>query len=165
MGMLATIQNGLFLAEILKQQGMAHAYLFTNLPVESISERFSYKRAESHLERGGIVLIGGGLGKPGFTTDTAVVAQAFELGCETVVKTTKVDGVYNKDPEQFKDATKYAKLSFKEALSNEGVQVMDRAALALAADKNIKIAISQPDPDKVLTLLGGDTSFGTLVGF
>lgn len=163
MGMLATIQNGLFLAEVLKQQGLENAYLFTNLPVESISERFSYKRAEMHLQRGGIVLIGGGLGKPGFTTDTATVSQAFELHCDTVIKTTKVDGVYNKDPEQNPDATRYETLSFNEALSNESVRVMDRAAIALAADKKITIGICQPEPAKVLALLSGDTSQGTLV--
>lgn len=163
MGMLATIQNGLFLAEVLKQQGMENAYLFTNLPVESVSERFSYKRAESHLQRGGIVLIGGGLGKPGFTTDTATVSQAFELHCDIVIKTTKVDGVYNKDPEQFSDAVRYQTLIFSEALSNNDVQVMDRAAIALAADKGITIGICQPEADKVLALLSGDTSQGTLV--
>lgn len=163
MGMLATVQNGLFLAEVLKQSGLENAYLFTNLPVESISERFSYKRADSHLRRGGIVLIGGGLGKPGFTTDTGTVAQAFELHCDIVIKATKVDGVYDKDPEQFPDALRYDKLTFSEALNNQNVQVMDRAAIALAADKKIAVGICQPEPEKVLALLNGDTSHGTIV--
>lgn len=163
MGMLATIQNGLFLAEVLKQQGIDNAYLFTNLPVESVSERFSYKRADAHMQKGGVVLIGGGLGKPGFTTDTATVAQAFELNCGMVIKTTKVDGVYNKDPEQFSDALRFDKISFKEALSNNDIKVMDKSAIALASDKNIAIAVCKPDPKKVLALLGGDTSVGTIV--
>jgi uridylate kinase len=163
MGMLATIQNGLFLAETLKQQGVENAYLFTNLPVESVVERFSYKRAETHLSRGGVVLIGGGLGKPGFTTDTAVVAQAFELHCDIVIKTTKVDGIYTEDPDGNPSATRYEKLSFQQVLENQDIRVMDRAALALAADKNISIGICQPEPDKVLALLSGDTTHGTIV--
>lgn len=163
MGMLAGVQNGLFLTEVLKQAGVENAYLFTNLPIESVSERFSYKRATSHLDRGGVVIISGGLGKPGFTHDTAAVVQAFELHCEIVIKTTKVDGVYNKDPEQFPDALRYDTLTYQEALSNPDIQVMDKTGLAMAADKKITIGVCQPEPDKVLALLNGDTSHGTLV--
>lgn len=163
MGMLATVQNGLFLAEVIKQQNMPKAYLFSNLPVESVSERFSYKRADSRMRKGDIVLIAGGLGKPGFTTDTAVVAQAYELHCPMVIKTTKVDGIYSADPAKDKTATKYSKLSFQEALANEKIRVMDRAALALAADQNISIGVCQPKPENVLALLGGNTEHGTIV--
>ncbi len=163
MGMLATIQNGLFLAETLKQQGLNNVRLYSNIPVESVCERFSYQKAESHLSGGGVVLIAGGLGKPGFTTDTGVVAQAFELHCPIVIKTTKVDGVYNKDPHEHSDATRYDHLSYSDALANEQVQVMDRAAMAFAADKGITIGICQPNPQDVLALLSGDTAHGTLV--
>lgn len=163
MGMLATVQNGLFLAETLKQQGLTNVRLYSNIPVESVCERFSYQKAEAHLSSGGIVLIAGGLGKPGFTTDTGVVAQAFELHCPIVIKTTKVDGVYNKDPHEHTDAVRYDHLSYTDALANEHIQVMDRAAMAFAADKGITIGICQPNPQDVLALLGGNTARGTLV--
>lgn len=163
MGMLATVQNGLFLVESLKQDGLTNAYLFSNIPVESVVERFSYKRADSQLSLGNIVLIAGGLGKPGFTTDTAVVAQAFELHCDVVVKTTKVDGIYDKDPSVFSDAKRLPQLSYAEAVANPDIAVMDNAAMALAGDKGIKIAICQPDPAAVLAVLEGDTAHGTIV--
>ena len=163
MGMLATVQNGLFLAESLKQSGIPNVYLFSNIPVESVCERFSYKRADSQLGAGSVVLIAGGLGKPGFTTDTGVVAQAFELHCPIVIKTTKVDGVYSDDPATNSNAKRLEHVTYQEALANDKIQVMDKAALALAADKNITIGICQPDPQSVLALLAGDTSSGTLV--
>lgn len=164
MGMLATVQNGLFLAEILKQEGHDNTYLFSNIPVESVAERFSYKRADSQLAHGNIVLIAGGLGKPGFTTDTGVVAQAFELHCIIVVKTTKVDGIYDKNPAEYSDAIRLPKLTYNEAVNNPDIAVMDNAAMALAGDKKIILAVCQLDPDAVLAVLGGDTTkFGTIV--
>lgn len=163
MGMLATVQNGLFLNEVLHQRGKVQGRLFSNIPVETVAERFTYQRAMKYMKDGKVVLISGGVGKPGFTTDTGVVAQAFELHCEIVIKTTKVDGIYNRDPAEHKDAVRYERLSFDEALANQEIQVMDRAALAFAADKNIGLAICQPDPKKVLAVLSGDTSCGTIV--
>jgi uridylate kinase len=163
MGMLATVQNGLFLNEVLNQRGKVEGRLFSNIPVESVAERFSYQRAQKYMKDNRAVLIAGGVGKPGFTTDTGVVAQAFELHCDTVVKTTKVDGIYDRDPEQHKDAKRYEKLSFNEALANQEIQVMDRAALAFAADKKISLVICQPDPEVVLSVLKGDTKQGTIV--
>ncbi len=163
MGMLATVQNGLFLNEALNQRGQVESRLFSNIPVESLSERFSYQRAIKYMSGGRIVLIAGGLGKPGFTTDTAVVAQAFELHCEAVVKTTKVNGIYDNDPAEFPSANKYDNITFSEALANENIRVMDRAALALAADKQIKIAVCQPNPDYVLDVLAGKTENGSIV--
>lgn len=163
MGMLATVQNGLFLNEVLQQRGTVEGRLFSNIPVESLAERFSYQRAAKYLDKGRVVLIAGGIGKPGFTTDTGVVAQAFELHCSAVIKTTKVDGIYDKNPTEHPDAIRYERLSFDEALANQEIQVMDRAALALAADKSITIAVCQPDPHKVLAVLAGDTAAGTLV--
>jgi uridylate kinase len=137
--------------------------LFSNIPVESLAERFTYQRAVKYMRMDRVVLIAGGLGKPGFTTDTGVVAQAFELHCQTVIKTTKVDGIYDKDPATHKDAVRYERISFNDALANQEIQVMDRAALAFAADKNISLAICQPDPKIVLAVLNGNTTHGTIV--
>ena len=163
MGMLATVQNGLFLTETLKQSGIDNVYLFSNIPVESLTERFSYKRADAKLTQGCVVLIAGGVGKPGFTTDTGVVVQAYELHCPIVVKTTKVDGIYDKDPSTFSDAQRLPRLSYAEAVANPDIAVMDNAAMALAGDKGIKIAICQPDPAAVLAVLSDDTTRGTIV--
>lgn len=163
MGMLATVQNGLFLNEALYQRGVVQGRLFSNIPVESLCERFSYQRADKYMRSSRVVLISGGLGKPGFTTDTAVVAQAFELHCDAVVKTTKVNGIYAKDPEKYPEATKYATITYDEALANPDIRVMDKAALALAADKGIKIIVCRPDADEVLSVLNGDTTNGTIV--
>jgi uridylate kinase len=163
MGMLATVQNGLFLNEVLRQRGIVQGRLFSNIPVESLAERFTYQRAVKYMNKGRVVLIAGGVGKPGFTTDTGVVAQAFELHCESVIKTTKVDGIYDEDPAINPNANRYERLTFNEALENQKIQVMDRAALAFAADKGISLAICQPVPETVLAVLGGDTSKGTIV--
>lgn len=163
MGMLATVQNGLFLNEVLNQRGKVEGRLFSNIPVESVAERFSYQRAQKYMKDNRAVLIAGGLGKPGFTTDTGVVAQAFELHCDTVIKTTKVDGIYDRDPELHKDAKRYERISFNEALANQEIQIMDRASLAFAADKEITLVICQPDPEVVLAVLKGDTKKGTII--
>jgi uridylate kinase len=163
MGMLATVQNGLFLNEVLNQRGTVESRLFSNIPVESLTERFTYQRAIKYMAINRAVLIAGGVGKPGFTTDTGTVAQAFELHCDIVVKTTKVDGIYSADPAKNPDAVRYSELSFSEALANQDIQVMDRAALAFAADKGIRLAICQPDPQTVLAVLNGDTTHGTIV--
>lgn len=163
MGMLATVQNGLFLAETIKQQGIEQVRLYSNIPVESVCERFSYQNADKFLGEGGVVLIAGGLGKPGFTTDTAVVAQAFELHCPIVIKTTKVDGVYNNDPQEYPDAQRYDHVSYAEILANEQIKIMDKAAIAFASDKSLTVGVCQPKPQDVLALLSGDTSRGTLV--
>lgn len=163
MGMLATVQNGLFLAEVLRERQTVETRLLSNIHVETLVENFSYQRASKFLDQHKAVLIAGGLGKPGFTTDTGVVSQAFELHCETVVKTTKVDGIYDRDPVQFPDATRYEHLSYVEAVAKQDITVMDNAAMALAGDKGIRIAICKPDPAAVLALLDGDTSQGTIV--
>lgn len=163
MGMLATVQNGLFLNEALHQRGRVQGRLFSNIPAETVAERFSYKRAVKYMRDGRIVLIAGGLGKPGFTTDTAVVAQAFELHCDTVIKTTKVNGIYTEDPEKNPEATKYETLTYDMAVGNPKIKVMDKAAMALAGDKQIKIIICKPSPTDVLATLAGDTTNGTIV--
>ena len=163
MGMMATVQNGLFLNEVITQRGIVQSRLFSNIPVESLCERFSYQRAMKYMNDNKVVLIAGGLGKPGFTTDTAVVAQAFELHCSTVVKTTKVKGIYSRDPVINPDAFRYERLSYEQALQDSEINVMDKAALALAFDKKIKVIVCSSKPKAVLATLTGDTSQGTIV--
>lgn len=163
MGMMATVQNGLFLNEVITQRGIVQSRLFSNIPVESLCERFSYQRAMKYMNDNKVVLIAGGLGKPGFTTDTAVVAQAFELHCSTVVKTTKVSGIYSSDPVNNPGATRYEKMTYEQAMQNPEIKVMDKAALALAFDKRIKVIVCASTSEAVLATLAGDTSLGTVV--
>lgn len=162
MGLRATILNGEFLNEMLRQRGVAESRLFTNFAAEEL-EDFSVNRALKSLKLGRVVLIAGGLGKPGFTTDSGVVQAAFELGCPTVVKTTKVDGVYDKDPMQHTDATRYQTLTYEDVFANPNIQVMDRTAMDMAAERGITIAVCKPDPSDVLAVLGGSTLRGTII--
>jgi uridylate kinase len=163
MGMLATIQNGLFLSEILNQRGHVAGRLFSNIPIDNLAESFSYKRAIKYMQEGKAVLIAGGLGKPGFSTDTGVVAQAFELHCPIVVKATKVNGIYDKDPATNPDALRYERLTYQDVANNPEIKVMDRSALALAADKQIAIAVCSANPEDVLAILNGDISRGSII--
>lgn len=163
MGMLATLQNGLFLGETLQQRNKVKSRLYSNVPAEGLAARFDYRRAVRQLGEGIIVLIAGGIGKPGFTTDTGVVAQAFELHCDTVVKATKVDGVYDKDPHEHTNAKRYERLSYAEVLANPDIQVMDQSAFSFAAEKGIRIAVCRPIAEHVLAILNDDTRVGTIV--
>jgi uridylate kinase len=162
MGMLATVQNGILLDEVLHRRKVVDPRLFSNVHVDSV-EDFSQRRAEKALEMGRVVLISGGIGKPGLTTDTAVVMAAHELQCPTVIKTTKVDGIYDDDPATNPLAKRYDRLTYQEALANLDIKVMDRAALAFAADKNLTLAVCEPTAVSVLSLLRGETTHGTIV--
>jgi uridylate kinase len=165
MGMLATIQNALFLNEVLLDVlGDNSCVVMSNIHADTLVEPFSYRSAQQSISKGKVLLIAGGLGKPGFSTDTGVIAQAFELHCPMIVKTTKVDGVYDKDPEKFSDAKRKEHVTYEEALSNPNIQVMDKAAMAHAADKGIKIAICQPIPEHVISVVNGETKYGSIIG-
>jgi uridylate kinase len=140
MGMLATIMNGMALVDILEKHGQP-ARLQTRLHINNVAEPYIRRRAIRHLEKGRIVIVGGGTGNPFVTTDTAAVSTALELDCEIVLKATKVDGVYDKDPMKYTDAIKFAHISFIDTLKNKNIQVMDNTALSLAMDHNIPIRI------------------------
>ncbi len=140
MGMLATIMNGMALVDILEYFGQP-ARLQTRLHINAVAEPYIRRRTLRHLEKGRVVIVAGGTGNPYFTTDTAAVSTAIELGCDIVLKATKVDGVYNKDPKKFSDAVKISKISFLDALRDENIRVMDNAALSLAMDNRLPIRI------------------------
>lgn len=140
MGMLATVMNGMALVDILEHFGQS-ARLQTRLAINSVAEPYIRRRALRHLEKGRVVIVAGGTGNPYFTTDTAAVSTAVELGCDVVMKATKVDGVYNKDPKKFPDAVKIPKMTFLDALRDENIKVMDNAALSLAMDNGLPIRI------------------------
>jgi uridylate kinase len=140
MGMLATIINGVALVDILEQNGVP-ARLQTRLRVDSVAEPYIRRRAIRHLEKGRVVVVAGGTGNPYVTTDTAAVTTALETECHMVLKATKVDGVYDKDPSKHSDAQKHTNLTFDKVLTDPHMNVMDNAAISLAMDNQLPIVI------------------------
>jgi uridylate kinase len=139
MGITATVINGMALVDALKHHGQA-AKLVTKFPVSNV-ETFRRDSCEQYLDEKNVVVVAGGTGNPFVTTDTAVVINALELKCDAVLKATKVDGVYDKDPVKFSDATKMPKLTYKEAVGDSAIAVMDHAAIAIAQEHNLPIVV------------------------
>jgi uridylate kinase len=140
MGMLATIFNGMALQDALERIGII-TRLQTAFEIKEIAEPFIRKRAMRHLEKGRIVIAGGGTGLPFITTDTAAAMRALEINCEAIFKATKVDGVYNKDPKKNHDAKKYKTLSLEEAFKNDTINIMDNSAIDLCRMNKIKVVV------------------------
>ena len=115
MGMLATVINALALQDALEKEGLSTRVL-TAIEMKEIAEPYIRRRAIRHLEKGRVVILGAGTGNPFFTTDTAATLRATEVGCQMLIKATKVDGVYDKDPAKYKDAKKFDVISVDEAL-------------------------------------------------
>lgn len=162
MGMLATLQNGLFVSEVLEKAGL-EPRLMSKFNAGGLVQPFSYKQATRHLGKGSIVLIAGGTGNPGMTTDTATVVAANELHSPYVIKTTKVDGIYTRDPAKDVDAQRYTRLRYETAVSDRDINVMDNAALAFASDKDLLTAVCLPQAAHIIKLIEGDTEHGTIV--
>lgn len=139
MAMLATVMNALALQASLEQIGV-DTRVQTGLEMREVAEPYIYRRAIRHLEKGRVVILGAGTGNPYFTTDTGAALRALELNCEIILKGTKVDGVYDKDPTKNKNAKKYDKLPYMDALKNR-LDVMDSAAFALCMDNNMPIIV------------------------
>lgn len=140
MGMLATILNGMALVDTLEASDQP-ARLQTRLGVDSVAEPYIRRRAIRHIEKGRIVIVAGGTGNPYVTTDTAAVTTALELDCQAVLKATKVDGVYDKDPLKHKSAKKLPSLSHAQVLQNPEIGIMDNAAISLAMDNKLPIIV------------------------
>ena len=139
-GMLATMLNGLVLGDIFRANGVETSVL-SNIVAEQVVDNYTYRRADHHLAKGRVVVIAGGIGRPFFTTDTAAVNLALELDCDVVCKVTKVDGVYTKDPTKHDDATKIESMTLQQAVEDDEIKVMDKAALGLALESNTKILV------------------------
>lgn len=139
-GMLATLMNALALTSVLNAKGVS-ARALSNVRADQVVDQFTHRRALSHLEKGRVVIVAGGIGRPYLTTDTAAVSLALEMDCEVVLKATKVDGVYNKDPEQFDDAIKHENISFDEVLQNVDIKIMDKAAVGLAMEHHTPVIV------------------------
>jgi uridylate kinase len=139
MGMLATVINGLALQSALEDADV-QTRLQTAIKIEAIAEPYIKRRATRHLEKGRVVIFGSGTGNPYFTTDSAAVLRAIEIGADVILKGTRVDGIYDKDPEKNTDAIKYDYISFNDVIK-KGLKVMDMTAFTLSQENNLPIVV------------------------
>ena len=139
MGMLATVINALALQDFLERKGLS-TRVQTALEIKQVAEPFIKRRAIRHLEKGRIVIFASGTGNPFFTTDTAATLRALQMGADIIMKATKVDGIYDKDPVKNKDASKFTELTYMEILK-KGLKVMDATSISLCMEGNIPIVV------------------------
>ncbi len=162
MGMLATVINGIAMQEALEHKGL-NARLQTAIKMEQIAEPYIVRRAIRHLEKGRVVIFAAGTGNPYFTTDTAATLRATEIDACMLIKATKVDGIYNKDPIKFDDAVKLEQITYDQALEDH-IKVMDDTAIALAKDNKLLIVISNMnEKGNLLAIINGDYSKCSIV--
>ena len=162
LGMLATIMNAICVQDALENLGTVTRTL-SAITVAQIAEPYIRRRAIRHLEKGRIVVVAGGTGNPYFTTDTAAALRATELGAEVLIKGTKVDGVYDKDPLVHSDAIKYDRVSYKEAIQKE-LRIMDMTAISLCKENSLPIKVFNINRTGDLKKLILGEPIGTLVG-
>lgn len=161
MGMLGTVMNALALADALEQLNVP-VRVQTAIAMQAVAEPYVRGRALHHLDKGRVVIFGCGTGNPFFSTDTASVLRAVEIGAEVMFKATMVDGVYNKDPKKYPDAKKYDRLTFTEVVSRE-LGVMDLTAATMCKDNHMPLLVFDlADPDNMVKALSGEP-VGTLV--
>lgn len=161
MGMLATIMNALALMDALEQIDV-YTRVMSSIEMRTVAEPYIRRRAIRHLEKGRVVIFGGGTGNPYFSTDTAAALRATEIGADLVIKATKVDGVYDRDPKIHPDAIRYERLSHMETLSQR-LNVMDSTALSLCMDNNMPILVLNLwEPGALMAAIRGE-QVGTLV--
>lgn len=161
MGMLATVINGMALQGALEDIGL-HTRLQSAIEMDKIAEPFIKRKATRHLEKGRVVIFGAGTGNPYFTTDTAATLRAIEIGADVILKGTRVDGIYNADPEKNKDAVKYNSLSFEEVYE-KNLKVMDMTAFTLSHENKLPIIVFDINQkDNLLKIIQGQ-KIGTLV--
>ena len=160
-GMLATVMNALAVQSMLEAVGVP-ARVQTAIEMKNVAESFIRRLAIRHLEKGRVLVLGGGTGNPFFTTDTTAALRASELGADIIFKATNVDGVYDKDPRQHDDATRFDTITYNEALSRN-LKVMDGTAFTLCQDNNIPIVVyNMNEGDNIRRALSGE-DIGTIV--
>jgi uridylate kinase len=143
MGMLSSLINAMGVTDIFESEGVATRCM-SNVFAQQVVESYSFRLAEKHLERGRVVIVGGGIARPYFTTDTTCVSIGLEMSCDVVLKATKVAGVFDKDPAKFEGAQLLPKISYQEAVANADIKVMDKAALGLAMEQNMPVIVLNP---------------------
>lgn len=161
MGMLATIINGLALQSALEDANIP-TRLQTAIKMNEIAEPFIRRKAMRHLEKGRVVIFGGGTGNPYFTTDSAAVLRAIEIEADVILKGTRVDGIYNTDPEKNSDAIRYESISFEDVLQ-KGLKIMDTTAFTLSQENNLPIIVFDMNTrGNLLKVISGE-NIGTTV--
>ena len=163
MGMLATVINGLALQSALENNSVP-TRLQTAIKIEAIAEPFIKRRATRHLEKGRVVIFGSGTGNPYFTTDSAAVLRAIEIDADVILKGTRVDGIYNEDPEKNKSAVKFDNLSFDEVLK-KGLKIMDTTAFTLSQENKLPIIVFDINIKGNLSRIVQGEKIGTRVDF
>lgn len=162
MGMLATVINAVALQEALEYFGLK-VRVQSAIRMTEICEPFIVRRAIRHLEKGRVVIFAAGTGNPFFTTDTAATLRAIEIGAEMIIKATKVNGVYDKDPNRYEDAKKLDLLSYEEAMK-DNIKVMDDTAIALAKDNSLPIVVCNMfEKGNLLNIVNNDFSKASIV--
>jgi uridylate kinase len=160
-GMLATVMNAVGLQDSLEKKGIS-TRVQSSITMQQIAEPFIRRRALRHLEKKRVVIFAGGTGNPYFSTDTAAALRALEINAEIIFKATKVDGVYNKDPNKFSDAAKYDSLTFMEVL-NKDLRILDSTAISLCLENNLPIVVFDiTKPGNIKSVILGN-KIGTLV--
>lgn len=161
MGMMATVINSLALQSALTDAGVK-VKLMSGLQIESIAEKANGLKANQYLDEGCVVIFSGGTGNPYFTTDTASALRAVEIGADAMFKGTRVDGVYSDDPEKNPSATKYHRLSFRDAY-DKGLKIMDLTAFTLCEENNVPVVVfNMNQPGNLLKILDG-AALGTII--
>ena len=161
MGMLATVINGLALQSALEEENL-QTRLLTSIEMKEIAEPFIKRRAVRHLEKGRVVIFGGGTGNPYFTTDTAAVLRAIEISADVILKGTRVDGIYTSDPEKDITATKFDNISFRDVMSKD-LKVMDMTAFTLSEENKLPIVVFDMNKKGNLVKIISVENVGTLV--
>jgi uridylate kinase len=161
MGMLATVMNALALRDSLQRRGV-QATVMSGLDMPQVCDRYTQRDARQKIADGGIVIFAAGTGCPYFTTDTGASLRAVEIQADLMVKATKVDGIYNKDPVKFQDAVKYDHLDYDQAI-DQRLAVMDVAAMILCNDNALDMVVCDMSQSGVLLELAKGKSIGTLV--
>lgn len=161
MGMLATVINGLALQSALENAGVP-TRLQSAIKINEVAEPFIRRRAIRHLEKGRVVIFGGGTGNPYFTTDSAAVLRAIEIEADVILKGTRVDGIYNTDPEKDKTAIKFDTISFEDVLK-KGLKVMDTTAFTLSQENDLPIIVFDMNKNGNLLKIISGQAIGTTV--
>jgi uridylate kinase len=161
MGMLATVINALALQSALEEAGI-ETRVQSAIKINEVAEPFIRRRAIRHMEKGRVVIFGGGTGNPYFTTDSAAVLRAIEINADVILKGTRVDGIYTADPEKNKDATKFDTITFKDVLS-KGLKVMDSTAFTLSQENELPIVVFDMNTRGNLKKIVSGENIGTVV--
>ncbi|MBI5887333.1 MAG: UMP kinase [Deltaproteobacteria bacterium] len=160
-GMLATVINSLVLQDSLEKIGV-HTRVMSAIEMKELAESYIRRRAVRHLEKGRVIIFAAGTGNPYFTTDTAASLRAMEINADVILKGTKVDGVYDRDPVKDKDAVRYDKLSYLDVLKH-GLKVMDTTAISLCMDNNLPIVVFNVKQTGNLVRVVNGENIGTTV--